>query len=442
MGNLITLQFDNQQEILLKMLAKISLGSLHLAFEKYLVQFGYKNVLLTYREFSKLFSHALKQDELQTLFKLFVCDINDETVIYDEFGDEIEKLDQISIFETLGTFLFLCDVKYVNIGRRIMEILKLFSFGSAQTELKNIDKNLLVFTFECIYIGMNKFLNETTSMSTRSIIELVDTVLGTGTASNGDVIKYNEIMIIDLIVKLTADVSVTKVLFKKYLNVIDIQSLVTVFSTGLTRFNELVAIKSNPKLMGLYKSIKHDAQCVMAFKRSLYAFETVLRTGSYDEVRENILYKNNFFNVLYLYSDATQSNDVRELTQRIAKNHGESSYITKYDFVSYICNKWRKMAPNESKLKELYQEVKGVGDGINYPLVNTLLRRYAKDMLSFTITDPVIDEFVVSFIQSMIDVCDVDKMGVVEIDAMILHINEFDDNIRQLNLYKKQLMNE
>ena len=99
------------------------------------------------------------------------------------------------------------------------------------------------------------------------------------------------------------------------------------------------------------------------------------------------------------------------------------------------------MAPNESKLKELFQEVKGVGDGINYPLVNTLLRRYAQEMLSFTITDPVIDEFVVSFIQSMIDVCDVDKMGVVDIDAMLLHINEFDDNIRQLNLYRKRLMN-
>ena len=195
------------------------------------------------------------------------------------------------------------------------------------------------------------------------------------------------------------------------------------------------------KLMELYKSVKHDALCLLAFKRSLHAFETVLRTGSYDEVRENILYKNNFFNVLYLYSDVTQSSDVRELTQRVAKNHGEASYITKYDFVLYICNKWRKMAPNESKLKELFQEVKGVGDGINYPLVNTLLRRYAQEMLSFTITDPVIDEFVVSFIQSMIDVCDVDKMGVVDIDAMLLHINEFDDNIRQLNLYRKRLMN-
>ena len=114
MGNLITLKFDNQQEIRLKMLAKISLGSLHLAFEKYLAQFGYKNILLTYREFSKLFSHSLKQDELQTLFQLFVCDINDETVVYDTFGDEMEKLDQISIFETLGTFLFLCDVKVVD----------------------------------------------------------------------------------------------------------------------------------------------------------------------------------------------------------------------------------------------------------------------------------------------------------------------------------------
>jgi hypothetical protein len=446
MGNLLSLNLDEQQEIRLKMIARIPLASIHIAFEKYLVQFGYQNVLITFREFSRLFSHAFKRDELQHLFTLFVCDIKENGTIYDEYGEEIEVNDKISIFEVLGTCLFLCDLKDVNIGRRIMEVLKLFSFGNVTTEIKNIDKNLLVFTFECIYIGVNKLLVENPTMSTRSIIEIVDSVLGTGKASNGDVIKYNEIMINDLIVKLTADIQTTKIIFKKYLNVVDLQSLVSNFTAGFAKFNVLAAIRSNMKLSEIYKSVKHDALQQVAFKRSLYAFETVLRVASYSEVRENVLYKNNFFNVLYLYSDTTQSDDVKELTQRVAKHHkvSDAIYITKTDFVHYICNKGKILAPNKVKLKEFLQEIKGVESRnllLNYVDVNILVRRYAKEMLLFTNTDAVIDEFVSSFIQHLIDACDVDKMGVVDIDAILQNIDEFDHNMRQLDLYKMRLMN-
>lgn len=111
MGNLLSLKLFNEQETRLRMVARISLESFHLAFEKYLLQFGFQNILMTFREFSRLFSHVFKRDELQMLFALFKCDIKDNAVIRDEFDEEIENFDKISIFEVLGTFIFLCDIK-------------------------------------------------------------------------------------------------------------------------------------------------------------------------------------------------------------------------------------------------------------------------------------------------------------------------------------------